>query len=187
MNTVPRCRTITVHTFQGDRATIAKRVLKALDDEMNSRGPGPTVVECLLYAGHTGVSTDSDRTIYGFHPDTGQLPLSQVMQRLRKGEAFPGVVLDDTPVFAEASKHRLKALSFEVILPDPSFQRFEQKLTDERQQSRYLYGFPNGDGDCNCLTWLERLALPLLTGRMDEFTSLAGLSSYPRRRFGRCI
>ena len=45
----------------------------------------------------------------------------------------------------------------------------------------------NGDGDCNCITWIERLGLPLLTGRMDEFLALPGRASHPSRRFGRCL
>ena len=57
----------------------------------------------------------------------------------------------------------------------------------ERKNSQYSYGFPNGDGDCNCTTWLERLGLPLLTGRMDEFIRLPGIVSHPSRRFGECV
>ncbi len=48
-------------------------------------------------------------------------------------------------------------------------------------------GFPNGDGDCNCTTWLERLGLPLLTGRMDDFIGLSEFSANPDRRFGLCV
>jgi hypothetical protein len=158
-----------------------------LDDEMHGRGPGPSAVDCLLYAGHTGASTDEDRSIYGFHPDTGNQPAWQAMQRLRNGDAFSGVVLDDTQVFTAAATLGLKVLTFDVILPDPAFQAFRRELVAERQQSRYSYGFPNGDGDCNCTTWLERLGLPLLTGSMDEFTALPGFTYYPRRRFGQCV
>jgi hypothetical protein len=96
------------HTFQGDRAAFGRRVRKALDDEMYGLGPGPSLLECLLYAGHTAVSTDSDRAFYGFHPELGNLPMWQAMQRLRNGDAFPGVVLDDTQVFDGATRHRLK-------------------------------------------------------------------------------
>jgi hypothetical protein len=109
------------------------------------------------------------------------------MQLLRNGDAFPGVVVDDTQVFAEARKHRLSVLAFDVVLPDPAFQDFERKLTAERRKSQFGYGFPNGDGDCNCTTWLERLALPLLSGSMDEFAGLLGFTIYPMRRFGQCI
>jgi hypothetical protein len=34
---------------------------------------------------------------------------------------------------------------------------------------------------------LERLALPLISGSMDEFASTTTSSRYPRRRFGQCI
>ena len=91
---VPRCRTVTVHAFQGDRATLARRVRRALHDEMNGIGPGPSLQECLLFAGHTGVSTEADvAIIYGFNPDFASLRIWQGMQRLRNGDAFPGVVV----------------------------------------------------------------------------------------------
>ena len=75
----------------------------------------------------------------------------------------------------------------DVILPDPAFRVFEKKLNAERQQSQYRYGFPDGDGDCNCVTWLERLALPLISGSMAEFAHATASSRYPSRRFGQCI
>ena len=77
--------------------------------------------------------------------------------------------------------------AFDVLLPEPAFQLFVAALGRERQNSQYSYGFPNGDGDCNCITWIERLGLPLLTGRMDEFIGLPGRRSHPSRRFGRCL
>jgi hypothetical protein len=184
---VPKCRIVTVRTFRGDRGAFGKRVRKALEDAKNGRGPCPSMLECSLYTGHTGVSTDSDKTIYGFNPDPGKLPLWQVMQRLRNGDAFPGVVLNDGHVFAAAAGHGLTVLTFDVILPDPAFQDFERKLTAERKRSAFSYGFPNGDGDCNCTTWLERLALPLLTGSMEEFPALRGFVYHPSRRFGECV
>ena len=184
---VPKCRTVAVHTFRGDHGVFGRRVRKALDDDMNGIGPGPSRLDCLLYAGHTGVSTDTDKTIYGFNPEFGRLPIWQGMQLLRNGIALPGVVLDDTLVFSEAKKHRSMLLTFDVVLPDPVFKEFQRKLTAERRKSQFAYGFPNGDGDCNFTTWLERLALPLLSGSMDEFVGLPGFRVYRRRRFGQCI
>jgi hypothetical protein len=141
-----------------------------------------------LYAGHTGVSVDSEPSvIWGFNPDIGTTPLWQAMQNLLNGDAYPGVVTDDTQVFAKARKRRLNVLTFDVLLPDPAFQDFEKRLHAERRQSQFRYGFPDGDGDCNCATWLERLALPLLSGSMIEFADLTASSRYPGRRFGRCI
>jgi hypothetical protein len=186
--TAPPCRTITVCAFRGDRSrTFAAAFLKALDDEKNRRGPGPTASECLLFAGHTGVSTDGGTTICGFNPEGGSLPVWQVMDNLKNGDAFPGVVRDDMAVFAAAQQHGLTVQSLEIILPDPRFQDFQRRLDGERKKSQYSYGFPNGDGDCNCITWLERLGLPLLTGRVDEFIRLPWIVSQPRRRFGECV
>ena len=78
-------------------------------------------------------------------------------------------------------------MSFEIVVPDTAFGSFQRSLDAERKKSQYYYGFPNGDGDCNCITWLERLGMPLLTGRLDEFVGLLGISSFPSRRFGLCI
>jgi hypothetical protein len=186
-STTPVCRAIQVLAFVGDRSrSFAAAFLKALDDEKNGRGPGPTVLACQLFAGHAGVSTDGGSTFYGFSPDGAGLPIWQVMDRLKHGHSFPGVVRDDSAVFSAAQRHGLSYSSFEVLLPDPTFQNFQGTLDGEKRKSQYSYGFPNGDGDCNCVTWLERLGLPLLTGRMNEFVGLAGASSNPSRRFGRC-
>jgi hypothetical protein len=185
---VPPCRTINVVAFRGDRSrAVAAAILRALDDEKNGRGAGPTMRDCLLFGGHTGVSTDGGTTIYGFNPDGGHLPIWQLMDRLKNGDAFPGIVRDDTAEFSAARKHGLTVQSFEVILPDPRFQDFVSRLDRERKNSQYSYGFPNGDGDCNCTTWLERLGLPLLTGRMDELARLPGIATHPSRRFGECV
>ena len=187
MTPVPPCRPVTVLAFAGDRSrAFVARVFADLADGRSGRGPGPSRLECLLLAGHAGVSTDAGVTISGFNPDAGGLPGWQVMEGLQNGDAFPGIVTDDTGLFTAASQHGLAVEAFEVLLPEPAFQLFVAALGRERQNSQYSYGFPNGDGDCNCITWIERLALPLLTGRMDEFIALPGRMSHPRRRFGRC-
>jgi hypothetical protein len=174
--------------FLGDRSRpFVARVFAALADGSSGRGLGPSPLECLLLAGHAGVSTDRGATISGFNPDAGGLAAWQVMQGLQNGGAFPGIVTDDTGIFTAASQHGLAVEAFDVLLPEPAFQLFVAVLGRERQNSQYSYGFPDGDGDCNCITWIERLGLPLLTGRMDEFISLPGRASYPIRRFGRCL
>lgn len=184
---VPICRTIQVFAFRGERfRPLAPIFQSKLDAEKNGHGPGPTHQECLLYAGHTGVSTDSGKTIYGFNPDATGILVWQLFDSLKKGNRFPGVVRDDRAAFTAARKRRLPLVTFEVILPDPRFQGFQNTLDDERRKSQYYYGFPNGDGDCNCITWLERLGLPLLTGRMDEFIALPAILAHPQRRFGLC-
>ena len=188
MSTVPKCRVVTVHLFRGDRGAIGQSVWKALDEQKHGQGPGPSRQECLLYAGHAGVSVDSEPDlIWGFNPDLGNTPLWQAMHDLRMGAAYPAIVTDDTNVFAEAAREKLQVLTFDVIFPEPAFQAFEQKLIAERNRSQYQYSFPDGDGDCNCATWLERMALPLISGSIDELASMTAASGYRRRRFGQCI
>jgi hypothetical protein len=109
------------------------------------------------------------------------------MYSLRNGDALPGIVTDNTGIFTAARQHGLTVETFDVLLPEPAFQFFVAALGKEKQQSQYSYGFSDGDGDCNCVTWIERLGLPLLTGRMDEFLALPGRPSHPSRRFGRCL
>lgn len=187
-STPPPCRTITVLAFHGVRSRgFAAPFLKALDDEKNGLGPGPSSLDSLLFAGHVGISTDGGNSVYGFHAEGGGAPLWQVIDRLKNGDAFPGIVRDDSSTFSAAGKRGVTVRSFDVILPEPRFQDFDGRLDGERKKSQYSYGFPNGDGDCNCVTWLERLGLPLLTGRMDEFVGLAATISYPSRRFGKCV
>lgn len=182
----PACESIKVVAFRGNRSRrFAAWFLSRLAEEKRG-GRGPTRLDCLLYAGHTGVSIDGGITIYGFNPDS-DLQIWRLMELLKLGQGFPGVVLDDTHIFGVANARGLQSWSFEIIVPRPVFHAFGRKLDDERKASHYHYGFPNGDGDCNCTTWLERLGLPLLTGRMDEFAALLGLASYPKRRFGQCV
>lgn len=187
MIAVSRCRTVTVHTFRGDRtSTFVRYLLTAIDDQRNGQGAGPSRDECLFFFGHTGVSTDADQTVFGFNPDAGNDPAWLVFQHLRNAAAYPGIVRDDTSVFAAAGNHGLTVLSFDVILPEPGFRTFQKKLIAERKRSQFTYGYPDGDGDCNCVTWLERLGLPLLMGRMDEFTRMPSVASRANRRFGVC-
>jgi hypothetical protein len=185
MNVLPFHRIVTAHAFQGDR-TIGFRqsLFKALDDERNGRGSGPLEIDCLLFAGHSGVSTNEEGVIWGFNPDRGNDPIWQLIDRLRSGDAYPGIVRDDSAVFTAARGRGLTVLRFDVALSPPSYRTFRRKLTTQRKYSRYTYGFPDGDGDCNCTTWMERLGLPLLTGRMDEFTAVTGVLAQARRRFG---
>jgi hypothetical protein len=173
--------------FRGDRSRRASVAIRSgLDAARNGTGSGPSELECLLFTGHVTVSTDLGLTNYGFHPRPTGMPLWRVLDHLRGGGALPGIVQNDTPVLAAAQARGLLLLRLDIVLPDPQFQSFRAALDGERQASQYSYGFPNGDGDCNCVTWAERLGLPLLTGRMPEFAGLAGWVSDPVRRFGQC-
>jgi hypothetical protein len=188
MTPVQPCRPVTVLAFAGHRSgPFVARIFAALRNGSSGRGPGPSALECLLLAGHASISTDGGVAIIGFNPDAGGLAAWQVVDGLRNGDAFPGIVTDDTGIVTAARRHGLAVEAFDVLLPEPAFQFFVAALGIERQQSQYSYGFPDGDGDCNCVTWIERLGLPLLTGRMDEFIALPGRASNPSRRFGQCL
>src|ERR1700730_13055264 len=101
------CRPVTVLAFAGDRSRpFVARVFAALADGRSRRGPGPSPLECLLLAGHAGVSTDAGAAIFGFNPDAGGLAAWQVVYGLRNGDAFPGIVTDDTGIFARAGQPR---------------------------------------------------------------------------------
>ena len=80
MTPVPPCRPVTVLAFAGDRSRpFIARVFAALVD--GSSGPGPPTLECLLLAGHAGVSTDEGATISGFNPDA---VIGQMKDRLER-------------------------------------------------------------------------------------------------------
>lgn len=185
--TLPACQEVEVISFRGDRsASFAKNIKAELNDQKNGRGTGPSRLDCVLFIGHAGVSIDGGTTYFGFGPDAHGSPLWQVMEDLKRGKALPGIVRDDTIIFAAARRRGLHLQSMKIILPDPAFQRFASTLDVERQKSQYSYGYPDGDGDCNCISWLERLGLPLLTGTLVEFSRLLGRTSHPSRRFGAC-
>src|SRR6516165_6563140 len=100
MNPVLPCRVITVVTFSGDHShAFVRRFLRALDDEKSGRGPGPARLDCLIVTGHTGVSTDGSKVVHAFNPDVANLPAWQFLDRLKRGESFPGVVRNDTTVY----------------------------------------------------------------------------------------
>ena len=188
MNNVLPCRIVTIYAFLGDRKrAFFGPFLKALAEERAGRDAGPSALDCLLYTGHTGVSMNSGSNIYGFNPSPSHHPIWRLLDDLKNGEAFPGIVSDDTSVFNAARQRGLGIRSFQVLFPDKEFEAFQTNLDRERNRSQFTYGFPDGNGDCNCVTWMERLGVPLLTGRMSEFIDLPGIAAHPSRRFGECI
>jgi hypothetical protein len=87
---VPPCLTVTVHTLRGDRTkAFVRRIYQELDDERNGRGPCPSRMDCLLFAGHTGLSPGESQVIYGFNPNGGTDSTWLVMDNLRKNRACP--------------------------------------------------------------------------------------------------
>ncbi len=126
---VPSCETIQVVLFRGDRSgAFGARIKRELDEQKNGLGPGPAALDCLLLTGHTGVSTDGGTTTYGFKPDASGIPLWELMERLKSGDSFPGIVTDDRAVFSAAATHGLVVKSFKVLLPGPRFQDFRARF-----------------------------------------------------------
>src|SRR5205807_6926326 len=115
--TIPTCQTIKVFAFPGNRSRpFAKGIQRKLDAEKNGSGPGPSIEECQLYAGHTGVSTDGGTTIFGFNPHGTGIPVWQMLDSLKKGDRFHGVVRDDSAVFTAAKKGNQTLVTFDIIL-----------------------------------------------------------------------
>jgi hypothetical protein len=176
---------VTVHTFRGNREPVfVQGIQKSLDDEKYGTGPPPSRTECLLWSGHTGVTIQTEPSIvYGFNPNGERDPLWLVIATLKARCAYPGIVLDDSAIFHAATLQGLAVVTANIRLSDLAFQIFLGRLNAEKIRSEFTYGFPDGDGDCNCTTWLERMGLPLLTGSMEEFTTILGFATYPIRRF----
>lgn len=118
-NAVPACRTKRGDTLKGDRSPASRARFDALLAAGQSGGVGPTREQCLLSAGHTGISVDGGDTIFGSDPETGSMPVFQVIADLKDGKAFPGLVWHDTMVFAAAATN-LAVKSFDVVLPEPT-------------------------------------------------------------------
>jgi hypothetical protein len=116
--TLVRRKSCTSGSLSSSQAAVPTLLLAdALRDGRSGRGPGPSALERLLLAGHAGVSTDAGAAIFGFTPDAGGLAAWQVVYGLRNGDAFPGIVTDDTDVFTAARQHDLAVEAFDVLLP----------------------------------------------------------------------
>ncbi len=92
MSPVLACRIVTVYTFQGDRSrAFTDAYNKAMDNDRKRGIGGPSIETCLLYAGHSGVSIDQRKTIYGFNPDPPKSRrISDVMDDLAAGYTAAG-------------------------------------------------------------------------------------------------
>lgn len=128
-----KCKRIYLHAFSGARDIVSVMQFKA-SMEMHKRAGtnGPSGDECLLYTGHVGISFETKSPIYGFNPDTGDLPGWLVIERLKEKagayEPYPGVVTDDTSVFNKAKALNLKYKILEYIYPEKEFNELKQLL-----------------------------------------------------------
>lgn len=139
---------------------------------MDGRGRDLSIQECLLYAGHVGIAFSADRPIYGFKPKCEPGSIAKTLDALLDSQtAFPGVVSDDTEVFAEAERRKLGVVRKQYDLTEDEYDAVESIFKRELQQSGFMYCFPGGPGDCNCATWPEKLGLriPHQSGQMKAY------------------
>ena len=182
-----QCRTVLVVAFRGDRSAQAEaRFQDQMDNEEHHGGPAPSRVQCLLHAGHAGLSLDGGRQFFGFNPHNPGLSTRELFNRLAGGECLPGLVLDDTSVFQAADQVNLPIAVMEVHLPSNRHAQLDLTVKSETPSSRFTYGFPYGLGDCNCITWMERIGLPLVSGQMKELMGAFAAAGSLSRRFGNC-
>lgn len=80
----------------------------------------------LLRAGHVGVTFDGGRTYYGLTPATADMPLDDVIAKLKAREVFPGKVDDDTRHFALAEAMAREGWNTAPVRAVVMFDRTEQ-------------------------------------------------------------
>ncbi|MGH9197538.1 MAG: hypothetical protein ACRD1T_17575, partial [Acidimicrobiia bacterium] len=177
------CKRIYLHGFLGDKDHAAiKAFRKKLADAEAGLGPNPDIVECLMIAGHVGLSFESDSPIIGFLPNPGSEPMWQVMKTLKARTSFPGKVGDDTYVFDAAKKRGLSVLKVEYVFPESEYNRLKAACDALRSSCDYEYGFP-GAGDCNCASFPARIGFPIPepTGQMLAYMDAMAKTPSPVR------
>lgn len=186
-----KCKRIYLHAFSGARDVASVMAFKtAMSAHRQAGTNGPSGDECLLYTGHVGISFDAKTPIYGFNPDTGDLPGWLVIERLKEKaasfEPYPGVVTDDTSVFNKAKALGLTYKILEYVYPEPEFNEIKTAFNKSRIKTGLTYSFPGQGGDCNCATWPQEigLALPHSNGMMKEY--IASFENGEKKSMGDC-
>lgn len=147
----------------------------------------------LLYTGHVGLSLDRGATIYGFSPITpGALP-REVIDRLRRGDTFLGIVRDDRSVFERAVAAADQGFIgspvylWVQVVDVPTYEHVHARLQAELRAQAELgrrYGWLVArEGVYNCATWPRRLgvALPEETGQLADYIAALRRVSGGRR------
>ena len=156
-----------IHAYRGDRdETLADRcggfVL-----------PEPTLEECLLYAGHAGVSFEDQPEIFGFLPSAPLLRPTDLMRQLKNLASFPGKVGEHQEIFRYASINGRTILRLEYLYPRKTAEQIKSEIHRQQRSCGFTYSFPGGPGACNCATWLRQIGLkiPEESGQMVLFTA----------------
>ncbi len=129
--------------------------------------------------GHVGISFDEGTTIYGFGPYTDRMPVAEVLERLKAGESFRGLVGDHTEVFRRAARFDIPIQVFPYPVTRLRYWTARGLVAIDRGLGRFVpkrYSFPPRQGGfapgCyNCATYPTSVGLetPVPTGRLKEF------------------
>lgn len=171
---MPVQRQIFLFAFLGEREEKFTDDFKSkLAAEKSGTGDGPTLVECLLYAGHAGISFSLDGSIFGFNAKCKPGQVAETLQLLKKKAGIPGVVTDDTAVFDAARARKMEVVCVEYECMEEEFESIQSAFENELESSQFVYCFPGGEGDCNCATWPAKLGLsvPEPTGMMKKYVA----------------
>ena len=149
--------TLRVYAFRGLRTVHGKK-LDALPHNEQLCLNQMMLDEVLLWSGHVGLSADGGRTIYGFHcviPDG--FSIENVVEHLCAHCSLPGIVVDDTVLFATAAKRaradgwNTAVLVAHRLVASVELQRIQQrlvemsKITDGSHGYRYALPTPSPD------------------------------------------
>ncbi len=126
----------------------------------------------LLVAGHVGISWDAGRSIYGFTPHAPGLTSRQILEALRAGGSFDGIVADDHAVFALAAREaaagylRSPVYAAPQTVTDARLRAIEAAVRAGRAASpvrdlRYRWPQSGDRPGHNCATWPGTLGLAL--------------------------
>jgi hypothetical protein len=178
------CRKVSIHAFVGDRD-------EALADRCSGLvPPSPSLEECLLYAGHAGVSFDDEPAIYGFLPSAPHLPTFEILKALKNMTVFPGVVNDHKQFFDFASANGRMVVELKYLYPAHIVTQVQATIHRQQALCALTYAFPGVVGSCNCATWLREIGLniPEPTGAMRKFVpAMSVLRSNAPIAVGECV
>jgi hypothetical protein len=147
----------------------------------------------LLYTGHVGLSLDRGATIFGFSPLAPDAPPREVIDRLKRGDTFPGIVRDDRPVFVRAAEAAVRGLLASPVYlwaqpaDRPTLARLRALIQDDMLagvSAAKAYGWLGGRaGVYNCATWPRSLgvAVPEETGQLADYIAALRRVSGGRR------
>lgn len=185
------CKRIYLHAFTGARDEASVKAFKQSMAAHKKAGTmGPSGEECLLYTGHVGISFQSKSPVYGFNPDTGDLPGWLVIERLKEKsssfEPYPGVVTDDSAVFNMAKARGLNYKILEYVFPESAYNEIYEAFNKSKSNTGLTYSFPGQGGDCNCATWPQEVGLPIPCGRGQMKEYIASFDDNEIREMGEC-